>query len=122
MIFYWIRNFLTALARLFSPVKEKDVARIDPNQSCPGCGAHSGKLRAIAVPISNAQKGETKMLIQHTCDVCGWREFCAPVVNAPPFTAAPAIPRNDFEMREDRYNQTYGISLSLKPSGKEQRN
>ena len=91
MIFYWLQSFFARLRWLAVPPSPRDVARIDPNAKCPGCGNESGAIACIHKSVwrkvdntKPATEIGVEVLIKHTCEVCGAQWFENPIVKASP--------------------------------------
>ena len=96
MIFYWIQKLLARLRWLVIPVLPRDVAQIDPNAKCPGCGHSSGTIACVhqvvsmsVDPTKPVEKVGVAVFEQHTCGICGARWFERPVTTAKPTELLP---------------------------------
>lgn len=78
MIWVWVAWILRALHALLSwqVFRAEDAVPdpIDRNETCPGCGHNSGKIRCVEDTVTH------RKLIEHRCNVCGAGWFVATVV------------------------------------------
>jgi len=93
MIWHRLHLMFRAVMQFILPLPASAFARIDPNSPCPSCGAALGIIRCV-------ERGG-KILVQHSCGVCGGRWHEEPIVKVNPSTVWPSVPRSDLEVKEE---------------------
>jgi hypothetical protein len=107
MLWYWIIVGIRWVVWFVKPPKPEALAKANPNQRCPVCGWKSGRIRCVQKVKAGPQNPNALPVIcilrQHTCNICGARQFLEPILKSvSPSTVLPSVARNDIEVKEDR--------------------
>lgn len=112
MIFYYLILAIKKVKWFFWIPRPEDLALLDVDARCPGCGARKGRLRCVLMnkpgPVAENAIPQTRIQIRHTCLICGCRWHEDPIAKVNHGLAVgfvlPSVARDEIEKKEDRQN------------------